>query len=195
MLRQPIGSALRAVVAVNYDAFCFAVLDRHSQGIDDQVGGLGRVDRPADHPPGGRIEHDGAVDLAFPGRVLGDVGQPQPVRLGPGEVPVDEILGGWCVRDLAVLGPARQACQSEAPHHQLHRAAGHDRLAAQHQLGVNPAGPVGLAGLGVYLADHLSDHGVTDRPSRRLATPPHVEPRHRHPHHSAGDLDGEAFAD
>jgi hypothetical protein len=35
---------------------------------------------------------------------------------------------------------------------------------------------VGLAGLGVDQADHLSDHLVANRSSRGLAVPPHVEP-------------------
>jgi hypothetical protein len=33
------------------------------------------------------------VDLALPDRVLGGVGDPQPVRSGPGEVVLHQVLG------------------------------------------------------------------------------------------------------
>ena len=101
VLRRPLDSALRAVVAVDHDTFGLAVLDRHAEGVDDEVRRLGRVDRPADDPAGEGVEHDRAVHLALAGAVLGDVGQPQPVRLGPSEVTVHEIRRGRGVRDLA----------------------------------------------------------------------------------------------
>ena len=75
-----------SVVAVDYGSLGLAVLDRHPERVDNQVGGLGRVDRPANDSPREGVEHDGAVHLALPGRVFGDVGQPQPVRLGACEV-------------------------------------------------------------------------------------------------------------
>ena len=55
--------------------------------------------------------HHGAVDLGFAGGVLGDVGDPQPVGLGSGEVAVHEIRSGRRVGDLAVLWPPRDAPQ------------------------------------------------------------------------------------
>jgi hypothetical protein len=60
---------------------------------------------------------------------------------------------------------------------------------------VDSAGPVGVAGLIMHLADHLGHHGVTDRADRGLAVPLHVETRHRHANHVAGHLGGEALAD
>ena len=91
MLRRPVESALRAVVAVDHDAFGLAVLDRHPERVDDQVGCLRRVDRPAHDTPGERVEDDCAVHLAFTRRVLGDVGEPQPVGFGASEVAIHEI--------------------------------------------------------------------------------------------------------
>jgi hypothetical protein len=91
VLRRPVESALGAVVAVDHDAFGLAVLDRHPERVHDEVRRLRRVDRPADHSAGERVEYDRAVHLALPRWVFGDVGQPQPVRFRPGEVAIHEI--------------------------------------------------------------------------------------------------------
>ena len=61
-----------------------AVLDRHPERVARQRRGRVVADRPADDAAAERVEHDGAVDLALPGRVLGDVGQPQLVRAACG---------------------------------------------------------------------------------------------------------------
>jgi hypothetical protein len=52
----------------------------HLQGVDDQLGSHVIGDRPADHDPAEHVEDRGAVDLALGGGVLGDVGDPQPIR-------------------------------------------------------------------------------------------------------------------
>jgi hypothetical protein len=51
--------------------------DGHAERIRHERRVLGRVDRRADDPPGEYVEHNGAVHLALPGRVLGDVGDPE----------------------------------------------------------------------------------------------------------------------
>ena len=47
----------------------------------------GSIDQPTTRGRVG-VEHDRAVDLAMPGRVLGDVGDPQLIWDGPGELAV-----------------------------------------------------------------------------------------------------------
>jgi len=74
-----------------------AVLGRRCQvaiadGVDDEFGADVVRDGPADDPPGPDIDDRGAVDLPFAGGVFGDVGAPQPVRAGRGELPVDQVL-------------------------------------------------------------------------------------------------------
>jgi hypothetical protein len=48
-------------------------------------------DRPADDPAGEHVEHYGRVDPAFAGAVLGDAGDPQPVRLIGAEVALHQV--------------------------------------------------------------------------------------------------------
>jgi hypothetical protein len=40
----------------------------HAERVEDECGGLGAVDRPADHEPRERVEDDGTVDLVLPGQ-------------------------------------------------------------------------------------------------------------------------------
>jgi hypothetical protein len=63
-------------------------LDRHPERVGDQRRGRGGVDGPADHPTLAGVQHDRAVQLAFAGGVLGDVGDPQMVWAGAGELAV-----------------------------------------------------------------------------------------------------------
>jgi hypothetical protein len=67
------GRELGALVGMDHGAVGSTLLDGHAQGVRDERGGRRRIDRPADHPSGEDIEHDGAVDLAFSRGVLGDV--------------------------------------------------------------------------------------------------------------------------
>jgi hypothetical protein len=108
--------------------------------------------------------------------VLGDVGEPQSVGFGASEVAIHEIRRSRCFRDLPVLRPARKTSETETAHHELDCATRHGHLPAEHELGMHTPSTVGLAGLGVDQADHLSDHLVANRSSRGLAVPPHVEP-------------------
>ena len=62
-----------------------------------------------------RVQHDRAVDLALAGRMLGDVGDPQPVGIVAAEVAVDEVtrcrgvvLGSTPFVPGSPLSPARR---------------------------------------------------------------------------------------
>jgi len=83
-----------------------AVGEGHLQGTGDQTGGLVVIDRPAHDAAGERVEHDRAVQLALPGRVFSDVGDPEPVGLFACKVAVDEIRGCGCLMDGAVASAA-----------------------------------------------------------------------------------------
>ena len=54
----------------------------------------GGVDRPAERPSRAGIQEDRAVQLAFAGGVLGDVGDPQLVGAGAVELTPDQVGGG-----------------------------------------------------------------------------------------------------
>ena len=101
--------------------------------------------------------------LALAGGVLGDVGRPQPVRLNPGEDPVDQVRRGGRVGDLAMGGPPRDAPQPGSAHQGLDGLAAYRDAPAPHQLGVNPFGAVGLTGSGTDLADDIAEPGVPER--------------------------------
>jgi len=49
--------------------------------------------RPAHHPSTKGVDDDRDVEPAVPAPLLGDVRDPQPVRLGRPEVPLDQIVG------------------------------------------------------------------------------------------------------
>src|SRR3954452_7106069 len=103
----------------------------------------GRLDRPADYPAGELIEHYRAVHLAFTGGMLGDVGEPQPVRslrTKPRLIRSDAV---GVVGILGYSGPARQAGQPQAAHHQHDGAPGDGHVPPEHQLGVDASSPVG----------------------------------------------------
>lgn len=69
-----------------------ATLDRHPQGRDGELRRHPRVDRVADDAVGPDVLHRALIHLAFPGRVLGDIGEPEPVRSARGELAPDEIV-------------------------------------------------------------------------------------------------------
>src|SRR4051812_24112781 len=75
------GGELGAVIGMDHRAASgVALLDRHPERVRGQASGWVVADRPADDAAAERVEDDGAVDLALPGRVLGDVGQPELIR-------------------------------------------------------------------------------------------------------------------
>jgi hypothetical protein len=89
--------------------------------------------------------------------MLGDVGDPQLVRAGTGELPLDQIAGGRLrSQPTAELGPAGHTLQPARRNRQLHGVVADAAAAAQGELGVDPAAAIGLAGGGMHLADGVS---------------------------------------
>jgi hypothetical protein len=92
------------------------MVDGHAEGVGDQWGGLVAVDRPAHYSAGEHIQHHTAIQLAFPGGVLGDVGDPQLVGCWPVEAALDQVSGGRRIglaRD--ALSGSWQAVQALGP--------------------------------------------------------------------------------
>jgi hypothetical protein len=54
-----------------------ALVDRHVEGVDDQLGILDGVDGPTDDPAAAGIHHAAAVNLAFPRGMFRDVADPE----------------------------------------------------------------------------------------------------------------------
>lgn len=76
-------------------------------------------DGPAHDAAGVGVEHGAAVDLALSGGVLGDVGDPELVRPGAGELALDAVAGDVVGLDLFPFPPPGQALQARAAHQQL----------------------------------------------------------------------------
>src|SRR5262249_53933272 len=66
----------------------------HVQRGQDQLCPEMRLHRPAHDASTPGIENDGQIQKARPGRHIGDVGNPQLVRPGRGELPIHEIGSG-----------------------------------------------------------------------------------------------------
>ena len=82
VLRRPVEFTLRPVVGVHHRAGLASVAspDGHLQGVDDELGAEVIRDRPADDATREGVDHSRQVDLAFCGRVLGDIADPEDVR-------------------------------------------------------------------------------------------------------------------
>jgi hypothetical protein len=92
--------------------------------------------------------------------VLGDIGDPQLVRLGAGEVTVDQVSGDLVGLGVAPLGPAGHPRQPSAAHQQRNGVVADHDPAAKAQLGVHPQGAVGATGALVDLDDQVGQPGM-----------------------------------
>jgi hypothetical protein len=152
------------------------------KGGEDQVGVRPGRGGPADDLVGERIPHAGQPQHPLSCGDPGQVGNPQPVRRGGGEVPADQVSGGGVTRVLfrgATLPPLAQerAVQPVLAHDPFDAfAAAPHSLAAQLQ--PHPRGPVRAGELvrGADLDDHLQQLGVfqLSAAGRGLPGPPVV---------------------
>ena len=134
--------------------------------VGDQRRGRAGVNRPAHHPTGPHIEHDCTTDLALASGAPGEVGHPQLIATVAGEAPIDEVAGRGRVRGRCVIsdnqsGPA-------GPHDASTVGTDWCRPQARARARARRARSctVGPARVGMDLADHISQHRVTDRPQR-----------------------------
>jgi hypothetical protein len=89
----------------------------HAERVEDEPGGLGAVDGPADDHARERVQDDAAVELALPGRVFGDIGHPQLIGARASKHAPDQVQRG----DLADARASReppggQALDAELAH-------------------------------------------------------------------------------
>lgn len=103
-----------------------AMLDGHADGVEDQLGAQVVGHSPADDAAGVGVDHDGEVEESFPGAQVGDIGDPQPVRCGGGELPLDQVRRGRGSCGLAArlaASPAVGALNAGQAHQSRHRLA------------------------------------------------------------------------
>lgn len=140
---EPDRGVLRSPICMVDNSFQieYTFLLAGPDGLFDRVehhGGChGRCHSPAQDPPGVGVDDEGDVGKSRPGRHVGQIGDPQPVRCRRPELSPHEISwpGRSRVGDRGVpwLAPDR-AGQAQLAHQPLHRAAGHlDALAVERQ--------------------------------------------------------------
>ena len=152
----------------------------HDEGVDDELGVLVLVHRPADQPTVAQVADAGDVELAFAGGELGDVGDPAHVRPSSSEVAFEQIRCWRYVEPASAPAATRvDPDQAVGTHQPGDPLAAHAHLAAA-QLTVHSWRSVGAARLVMDVADLLEQLTVSDRPSRWWPAPPRVEPRRRH---------------
>ena len=177
---RPVESKLAAPVRVVHEA-CgrAAVVDRHVQGIENQLGPQVVRHRPADHLSGEGVEHEGQVEppLLAPG--VGYVRNPETVGCSGGEVALHQIGGRRCPLGGVRTGgtnpsPATAATDEARFSHQPRHPFPSAPDAGRAQLGVDPRSPVGLPAVPVYAPNPLRERRVGPIPRRRWPVPPPV---------------------
>jgi hypothetical protein len=152
-------------------------------------------DRPAHDAAGPGVEHHGQIELAFAGRVLGDVADPEPIRAGHLEAAVHQVVagdGGRVALGAALGSPASiHTLQAGLAHEPLDPLAGNPDTSAEAQLGVHPRTAIGAPGLAVDLGDRAAQLDVLPGPMRRieLTGAPLIKTGGRHLHRTAGRRD------
>lgn len=152
------------MVGMNHGLAGLAGFHGHIERVQDEVGGLAHVDRPADDLARVDVDDTAAVDLPLAGGMLGDVRAPQLVRSGRSEVPVDQVFGGHEMFAIHVpFAGASQPAQARAYHHPCHLVPADADAQTVHEFGVHPTGAVAAAGGAVDVRDRLGEHLVSDR--------------------------------
>src|SRR5664280_2694986 len=179
------GDVLHAAIGVVHQrgdvvAVASAGPKAHLQGVEREVGAQRGGGLPADDAPAEHVEDERAVHPAGEGADVGQVGHPQAVLRGGGEVALHEV------RPAVRAGPGQRrprafragdAPQASGFHQPLHRAAG-DRpgvhTAGTAELRVDLADPTHAVVLLVHLADLGRDLLIADRPRRGRPGPRRV---------------------
>src|SRR5664280_301785 len=179
------GDVLHAAIGVVHQrgdvvAVASAGPKAHLQGVEREVGAQRGGGLPADDAPAEHVEDERAVHPTGEGADVGQVGHPQAVLRGGGEVALHEV------RPAVRAGPGQRrprafragdAPQASGFHQPLHRASG-DRpgvhTAGTAELRVDLADPVHAVVLLVHSADLGRDLLIADRPRRGRPGPRRV---------------------
>ena len=133
---QAVGIAhrqvLRAAVAVMHQVThlrAAALVNGLFERIEDEVGAQRGRDTPADDATRKDVDDERDVDEAAPGRDVREVRDPELIRTGRGESPLDQIRGprgaDIGLRRDRPRPPADRATQPQVSHQTLHGAARH----------------------------------------------------------------------
>src|SRR5580700_2720973 len=144
--------------------------------------------RPADDPAAVEV-HDGSqIEPALIGLDVGDVGEPDPVRRGGREVPLDQVRGDRKIV-AAIGGPHPPWPRHDGPdpvvaHQSLDAAAAHP-AALGLQLDMDTRAAIASAGVAMDPLDVVDEFSIGDRSPALRARAPGIITGRRDPEHIA----------
>src|SRR3954449_5860299 len=149
--------------------------------------------RPADDLAAVQIHDGGQIEPALIGLDVGDVGEPDSVRRGGAEVPLDQVRRDREVVT-AVGGPHPAWPRHDGPDtltaHQSLDATAARPVALGPQLGMNPRAAIASACVAVYPFDVVDEVTIGDRSTALRARAPGIIAGRRDPEHVAQDRHG-----
>jgi hypothetical protein len=156
---------VHAVVAVvDQPGGGFALVQRHADGVEDELAAQVIGHRPPDDPPSAGIDDHGEVEEALPRAQVGDVGNPQLVGLLGDELPLDQIrrhrASGETGTLLAVAAPVDVLDPGHS--HESGDLLTVPALAAVTNLSSQPASTVGAAVFGPRVMQQVRRMGVVE---------------------------------
>ena len=159
---------------------------RHLEGIDHELCPHVGVHRPSNDPARMGVQDEGQVEEALPRRYVGDVRQPDPVRLSGHEVPAKQIRCRSSPRITASGSPfaASRATSEPGGSHQPRYSPSTATDPERTELGMHSRISVGLAAPTMDLADLLGEESILSLPLRGRSAAPSViaalgDPEHR----------------
>jgi hypothetical protein len=170
-----------------------AAPDGHLEGVDHELRTHVIGDRPTDDGAAEGVEDHGQIRLAVLGRVLGDVHDPEAVRLGGVEGPLDQIVGRFGAIALGAASAAASVDAGDArlAHQALDPFARAAHVLAELELGVDPWRAIGAPAHGPDVDDGVGQIGVVEVLLAHRVGLPAIEARRRHPHHPTAGRDGQ----
>src|ERR1035437_7243765 len=98
--------------------------------------------------------------------MLGDVGDPKPVRPVGSKAPFYEVRCGRHMWDSSGAPASTDAGAPSSAHQHFHGAMTNHQAVSERQLGVNATGAIGPMAVQVDSPDELGEESVPDRPRR-----------------------------
>ena len=142
----------------------FSDLDGRGKSIRCQVNTCAGINRPADYPPGERVQHDTTEKLPFPRGMFPDVRHPKLIRSGAREFALDQVSDRdpWW-GSLASTAIDRQASQASATHQQTHGVMSDSQPMTVDQLRMYQLPAERSSLFRMNRGDHINQPRVTDR--------------------------------